>query len=67
MSSINVTLPNGLQVLIQHTGSIHINDSLTLINVLHVPDFHFNLISASCLVKDHFCASSFLPKWLFDS
>ena len=61
VSSVTVTLPNGLQVSIQHTGSIRINDSLTLINVLHVPDFHFNMISVSSLVKDHLCAAHFFP------
>lgn len=49
--NVTVTLPNGLKVPITHTGIIHITDALVLHDVLHVPDFHFNLISVSILIR----------------
>lgn len=54
VSSVTVTLPNGTRVPITHTCTICISQSLLLHNVLHVPDFHFNLISVSCLVQIYF-------------
>ena len=59
VSSVSVSLPNGTRVLITHTGTIHISASLILYNVLHVPDFQFNLISVSCLVRSLRCAAHF--------
>ena len=59
VDSVSVTLPNGSAVPITHTGTIHINDKLILFDVLLVPDFKFNLISVSCLVKTLGCAAHF--------
>lgn len=56
---VTVTLPNGSEVPITHTGVIHITDALVLHNVLHVPDFHFNLISVSSLLRTLFCSAHF--------
>lgn len=56
---VMVTLPNGTRVPIMHIGIIRLSDSLILYNVLHVPDFHFNLISVSNLLKTLFCAAHF--------
>ena len=56
---VMVTLPNGTRVPIMHTGIIRLSDSLILYNVLHVSDFHFNLISVSNLLQTLFCAAHF--------
>lgn len=65
VSSVNVSLPNGVSVPITHTGTIRLSDSLILSNVLHVPDFHFNLISVSCLVRSSSCSAHFYPNGCF--
>ncbi|CAA7015607.1 unnamed protein product [Microthlaspi erraticum] len=59
VSHFTVTLPNGARVPITHTCIVHISSSLILYNVLHVPDFHFNLISVSCLVRTLYCSAHF--------
>jgi len=59
VSGVTVTLPNGTRVLITHTGTVHISQKLILHNVLHVPDFKFNLISISCLIKTLACSANF--------
>ena len=46
-----ITMPNGRKVDIKHIGSVVLNASLILQDVLHVPDFQFNLLSASKLAK----------------
>jgi len=46
-----ITMPNGEQAKIHHIGNIQLTPSLTLCNVSHVPDFHYNLLSASKLAK----------------
>ena len=51
VTGVTVTLPNGTRVAITHTGTICITNTFILHNVLLVPDFKFNLISVSCLVK----------------
>ena len=39
-----ITMPNGKQSKIAHIGSVQLTPRLTLPNVLHVPDFQFNLL-----------------------
>lgn len=46
-----VTLPNGYTVRIAGTGYIQLTDALSLHNVLHIPEFKFNLLSVSVLTK----------------
>ena len=65
VSSVNVSLPNGINVPITHTGTISFSDSLILSNVLNVPDFRFNMISVSCLVGSLSCAAHFYPNGCF--
>ena len=60
-SDIVVSLPDGTKVPIQYTGTIYLSDSLILKNVLHVPTFHFNLISVSTLLRDNGCSAHFFP------
>lgn len=47
-----VTLPTGLGIKIAGIGSIRLNDSLILRNVLYLLDFRVNLLSVSQLTKD---------------
>ena len=65
VSGVTVTLPNGTRVSITHTGTICITKTIILHNVLHVPDFKFNLISVSCLVKTLSCSAHFFPTCCF--
>ena len=44
-------MPNGHAAKIEHIGSIQIGPNLILRDVLHVPDFQFNLLSISKLTK----------------
>jgi len=37
-----ITMPNGKQSRVAHVGSVRLTSTLTLPNVLHVPDFQFN-------------------------
>ena len=46
-----ITMPNGKQSRIAHIGSVQLTPSLLLSNVLHVPDFQFNLLSVSKLCR----------------
>ena len=52
VSGVTVSLPNGTSVPISHTGTVHISDTLTLHNVLHVQSFKFNLMSVSSLLQN---------------
>ena len=49
IDALMITLPTGQQVQATHSGTVLINDTLSLHNVLYVPDFAFNLISVSRL------------------
>jgi len=42
-----ITMPNGKKVQIKHIGRVELSTNLTLHDVLHEPDFQFNLLSAS--------------------
>jgi len=46
-----IILPNGKHAKIHNIGTIQLTPTLTLSNALHVPDFHYNLLSASKLAK----------------
>jgi hypothetical protein len=46
-----VKLPNGSVVPVTHIGTVFISDNLILTEVLCVPSFSFNLISASKIIK----------------
>jgi hypothetical protein len=49
--SSHVKLPNGNYATITHIGTIQLSEHLILHDVLHVPSFSFNMISASKLIK----------------
>lgn len=44
-----ITMPNGKQALSKHVGSVQIALDLILKDMLHVPDFQFNMLSVSKL------------------
>lgn len=56
-----ITMPNGKKVQIEHIGKVVLGTSLTLQDVLHVPEFQFNLLSASKLAKHLSTSIVFTP------
>jgi len=60
-----VKLPNGSVVPVTHIGTVVISESLILTEVLCVPSFTFNLISASKLTKFFKVCLIFLPGFCF--
>ena len=54
-----ILIPDGRQVPIAHIGSVKITNDLILHNVLHVPAFHYNLLSVQRLCKDLNCSLVF--------
>jgi len=46
-----ITLPNGKHSRIVHVGSVQLTPTLMMSNVLHVPDFQFNLLSVHKLCE----------------
>lgn len=54
-SDNTITVPDGRRIPILHVGMIILTDQIQLHNVLHVLDFHFNLISVKRLCKDLEC------------
>ena len=65
VTDVTFTLPNGHTVLVTHTGTITLTDSLVLSNVLCVPSFDFNLISVSKLTLSLHCFIFFLSNFCF--
>jgi hypothetical protein len=63
--STHVNLPNGAKASVTHIGTIKLSDNLTLTEVLCVPSFSFNLISASKLLKNLHCCLIFLAGYCF--
>ncbi|KAL8133051.1 hypothetical protein AgCh_008493 [Apium graveolens] len=47
-----ITIPDGRQIPIVHTGSVTVHPGLVLHNVLHIPQFQFNLLSVQRICKD---------------
>lgn len=61
----SVKLPNGDSAQVIHIGMMKLSDTLTLTDVLVVPYFKFNLISASNLIIKHKCFLEFLHHYCF--
>ncbi|XP_019164261.1 PREDICTED: uncharacterized protein LOC109160421 [Ipomoea nil] len=55
VQGISVKLPNGEIVSVTHIGQIRLNQNILLTNVLYIPSFTFNIISASKLTKQSGC------------
>ena len=60
-----VHLPNRTYASVTHIGTVKISDKLILTNVLCVPTFTFNLISASKLTQKSSVCLIFLEKFCF--
>lgn len=50
-----ITFPDGKRVQITHVINVILNNTITLHDLLYVPEFHFNLISVKRLSKDLGC------------
>lgn len=59
--SREVYLPNGAVAKVTHTGRSSVTSRTSLINVLHVPQFKFNLMYVSKLTKELGCSVIFFP------
>ena len=62
---VSVHLPNGESVVVTYIGTIHLNSSLILHDVLCVPSFDFNLISVSKLTSTMHCCILFFSNLCF--
>ena len=60
-----ITIPNGTKIPVKHVGTVNLSDKLKLLNVLHVPDFEFNLISVHKLSSILIVQSPFLVTSVF--
>ena len=60
-----VQLPNEKTASVTHIGTIVLSSSLTLNNVLCVPSFTFNLLSASTITNTQPCCLVFLSTFCF--
>ncbi|KAL2901313.1 Retrovirus-related Pol polyprotein from transposon RE2 [Bienertia sinuspersici] len=58
-SNNTITIPDGRQILVHHSGTVYLNDHVCLKNVLHVPDFAFDLVSIHKLCQDMDCLVTF--------
>ncbi|XP_075107038.1 uncharacterized protein LOC142180020 [Nicotiana tabacum] len=58
-----IQLPIGNAVSISHIGSTYIVRGQTISNVLHIPDFKYNLLSVSKLTKEMRWAVMFFPEF----
>lgn len=54
-----ITLPNGKTISVVQFGDVKIADNITLKNVLHVPVFHYSLLSIGKLTKQLHCGVIF--------
>lgn len=58
-SNGSVNLPNDNVALINQLGSVSLSSSITLHDVLHIPEFQFNLLSISKFTKSRGCSVAF--------
>jgi hypothetical protein len=63
--SSHVKLPNGSIAIVTHIGTVTLLENLTLIGVLCVYFFTFNLISTSKFIKNLRCCLIFLARFCF--
>ena len=59
--SRGIYLPNGAVAKVTHADSSNITARTSLTNVLHLPQFKFNLMCVSKLTKELGCSVSFFP------
>jgi len=63
--SSRVKLPNGNYAMVTHIGTVKLSEHLILHDVICVPSFSFNLISASKLIQSLHCCLIFLAIFCF--
>jgi hypothetical protein len=63
--STHVKLPNGKLALVTHIGTVKLSNTLILTDVLYVPSFSCNLISASKLPRNIRCCFIFITGFYF--
>ena len=56
---VHVNLPDGSHITASMSGSVIVSPSLTLHNVLYMPNFHVNLISIAKFVNSNNCSVRF--------
>jgi len=56
-----ITMPNGKQAQIKHVGSMVLTSRLILKELLHISDFHFNLLTISKLTRQYSANVIFTP------
>lgn len=54
-----IVVPDGRQIPILHIGSVKVNETLVLHDVLHIPSFQYNLLYVQRLCKDLQCSVQF--------
>ncbi|KAL4283202.1 hypothetical protein GQ457_16G007940 [Hibiscus cannabinus] len=47
-----ILLPNKTVVSVEFAGTVRLSDRFLLKDVLYVPDFRFNILAVSCLIRD---------------
>ncbi|XP_019178311.1 PREDICTED: uncharacterized protein LOC109173526 [Ipomoea nil] len=57
---VEVNLPTGEGITVQHKGDVRLNEDLWLRDALHIPSFKFNIISVSKLLQDFCCGLTFM-------
>ncbi|KAF7834637.1 putative LRR receptor-like serine/threonine-protein kinase [Senna tora] len=58
-TSLQVKIADGTMAKVLGIGSVKICDTITLLNVLHVPTLACNLLSISKLTQDNHCSANF--------
>ncbi|XP_019179606.1 PREDICTED: uncharacterized protein LOC109174828 [Ipomoea nil] len=61
-NGVEVHLPTGQCVSVEHIGEVKFNDNLLLKGVLYIPLFKFNIISVSKLINDAAYKLTFMSK-----
>ena len=61
----SVKLLNGDMAKVTHIGTVKLTFTLTLVNVLCIPSFSFNLVSISKLTQSSYCCCIFLSHYCF--
>ena len=62
MRPIPICLPNGAHTLAEKQGTIFLEDTVSLNDVLHVPELNCNLLSVARLCKDLNCVVTFFDE-----
>ena len=64
---VHVTLPDGTLKLVAQTSQVQLYQAVALNNVLHVPEFKYNLLPVGKLLSNHnLCAIFYLDQCLFE-